>query len=123
MTERVENWSYSNRDVRVRMKVGVSYDADLRLAQQLMLDAAAESPRVPKSPAPVCWITEFGESSVNHEPRLWIADPESGLGTVPGAVLLRHWGQLKEAGTVIPYPQRAIPVPTLSKAPPQETNT
>src|SRR3546814_9617478 len=52
MTERVENWSYSNRDVRVRMKVGVSYDADLRLAQQLMLDAAAESPRVLKSPAP-----------------------------------------------------------------------
>src|SRR3546814_18568114 len=82
MTERVENWSYSNRDVRVRMKVGVSYDADLRLAQQLMLDAAAESPRVLKSPAPVCWITEFGESSVNHELRIWIADPESGHGHV-----------------------------------------
>lgn len=121
MTERVENWSYSNRDVRVRMKVGVSYDADLRLAQQLMLDAAAESPRVLKSPAPVCWITEFGESSVNHELRIWIADPESGLGNVQGEVFLRIWDKFKEAGIVIPYPQRDVHVRALPEAPAKET--
>src|SRR3546814_9036878 len=73
-----------------------------------MLDAAAESPRVLKSPAPVCWITEFGESSVNHELRIWIADPESGLGNVQGEVFLRIWDKFKEAGIVIPYPQRDV---------------
>ncbi|WP_374293641.1 mechanosensitive ion channel family protein [Sphingomonas sp.] len=51
MTQEVENWSYSDRNVRVRIPVRVSYDADLRLAQQLMLRAAAESPRVLKSPS------------------------------------------------------------------------
>ena len=121
MTERVENWSYSNRDVRVRMKVGVSYEADLRLAQQLMLDAAAESPRVLKSPAPVCWITEFGDSSVNHELRIWIVDPESGLGNVQGDVFLRIWDKFKEAGIVIPYPQRDVHVRTLPEAPAKKT--
>ncbi len=113
MTERVENWSYSSREVRVRMAIGVSYDADLRLAQQLMLDAAAESPRVLTSPAPVCWITGFGDSSVDHELRIWITDPEGGLGNVQGDVFLRIWDKFKESGIEIPYPQRDVHVRTL----------
>jgi small-conductance mechanosensitive channel len=115
MTERVENWSYSNREVRVRLAVGVSYDADIRLAQKLMLDAADEAPRVLKSPAPVCWITGFGDSSVDHELRFWISDPEGGLGNIQGDVYLRIWDKFKEAGVEIPYPQRDLHVRTLPK--------
>src|SRR3546814_5828477 len=36
MTKAVENWSYSSREVRVRMRVQVSYDSDMRLAQRIM---------------------------------------------------------------------------------------
>src|SRR3546814_536118 len=50
MTQEVENWSYSDRKVRVRIPVGVAYSADLALAQELMLRAAVESPRVLGSP-------------------------------------------------------------------------
>ena len=108
MTERVENWSYSSREVRVRMKVGVSYDSDLRLAQRLMIEAAEEAPRVLDSPAPVCWITAFGDSSVDHELRIWISDPEGGLGNIQGDVYLRIWDKFKEAGIEIPFPQRDL---------------
>ncbi len=56
MTQEVENWSYSDRNVRVRIPVGVVYDCDLKLAQELMLRAATESPRVLDSPKPNVWL-------------------------------------------------------------------
>src|SRR3546814_9938580 len=61
MTQEVENWSYSDRNVRLRIPVGISYDSDLPLAQQLMLQAATESPRVLRSPQPNVWLSAFGE--------------------------------------------------------------
>ncbi|WP_066549939.1 MULTISPECIES: mechanosensitive ion channel family protein [unclassified Sphingomonas] len=110
MTERVENWSYSDRNVRVRIPLGVAYGCDLRLAQQLMLRAAEESPRVLKSPPPNVWLTQFGDSSVDHEIRAWISDPEGGVGNVRSDVLNRVWWLFKEHGVEIPFPQRDVHV-------------
>src|SRR3546814_14079160 len=78
----VENWSYSDRNVRVRIPVGIGYDSDLKLAQELMLRAAQESPRVLRNPKPNVWLTAFGENRVEHDILVWISDPESGVGNV-----------------------------------------
>ena len=116
MTQEVENWSYSSRAVRVKIAVGVAYDTDLRLAQQLMIEAAKESKRVLEEPAPVCWITGFGDSSVDHEVRFWITDPEGGVGNIKGGVFLSIWDKFKEAGIEIPFPQRDVHVRDLPQA-------
>ena len=110
MTERVENWSYSSRDVRVRMRVPVPYDADVRQAQALMLAAARANPRVLAEPEPMVWITAFGERAVDHELRIWIADPEAGLGNVQGEVFLAIWDAFQQAGITIPSPRLAVSV-------------
>ncbi|WP_448658205.1 mechanosensitive ion channel family protein [Sphingomonas sp. CJ99] len=108
MTQEVENWSFSDRNVRVRVAVGVSYNCDLKLAQQLMLQAAKDSPRVLNSPSPNVWLTAFGESSVDHEILCWISDPESGVGNVRSDVLNRLWVLFKDNGIEIPFPQRDV---------------
>ncbi len=108
MTQPVENWSYSSRDVRVRMRVPVSYDSDLRLAQQLMIEAASANPRVLADPAPVAWITGFGERAVDHELRIWIGDPEAGLGNVQGEVFLAIWDAFAAHGIRIPAPRLEV---------------
>lgn len=108
MTQEVENWSYSDRNVRVRIPVGVGYDSDLALAQQLMLRAAQESPRVLRTPKPNVWLTGFGDSRVDHDILVWISDPESGVGNVRSDVLNRLWILFREHGVSIPYPQRVI---------------
>ena len=105
MTQPVENWSYTNRDVRVRMRVPVGYDSDLRVAQQLMIDAARANPRVLSTPEPVVWITGFGDRAVDHELRIWISDPESGLGNIQGELFLAIWDAFRAAGISLPYPQ------------------
>ncbi len=108
MTREVENWSYSSRNVRVHVPVGVSYESDLGLAQRLMIEAAGASPRVLDSPKPVVWLRGFGESSVDHEILVWIGDPESGVGNVQSEILNRLWVLFKENGVEIPFPQRDI---------------
>jgi small-conductance mechanosensitive channel len=108
MTQEVENWSYSSRDVRVHIPVGVAYDCDLALAQKLMVQAAKEAKRVKETPPPSVWLRAFGESSVDHEILVWIADPEAGVGSVRSEVLNRVWTLFKENGVVLPNPQRDI---------------
>jgi small-conductance mechanosensitive channel len=110
MTQPVENWSYFSRDVRVRMRVPVGYDTDLRLAQRLMMDAAKANPRVLNDPEPVVWIIGFGERAVDHELRLWIADPEAGLGNIQGEVYLAIWDAFAANGIRIPAPRSEVAI-------------
>ncbi len=117
MTQEVENWSFSDRNVRVRIPVAVSYDCDLKLAQELMFAAAKESPRVLASPKPNVWLTAFGNDGVEHEILAWISDPESGVGNVRSDVLNRLWWKFKEAGIAIPFAQRDIYVKEWPRGP------
>jgi small-conductance mechanosensitive channel len=110
MTQEVENWSYTDRNVRVRIPVTVSYDCDLALAQALMLRAASESPRVLNNPRANVWLTAFGQTGVEHEILAWISDPESGVGNVKSDVLNRLWLLFKEHGIAVPYPVRDVRV-------------
>ena len=110
MTERVENWSYSSRDVRMRVKLGVGYDSDLRLVQRLLLETAREHPRVLAEPEPAAWITAFGDFRVEHELRFWIDDPEAGLGNVQGEIYLALWDKFRAHGVTMPVPQQEVRV-------------
>ena len=113
MTQEVENWSYSDRNVRVRIPLSVAYSCDLKLAQKLMLQAATDSPRVLDSPKPNVWLTEYGNDGVMHEILCWITDPESGVGNVKSDVLNRLWWLFKENEIEIPFAQMDLYVKTL----------
>ena len=123
MTTPVENWSYSDRNVRMRIPIGVSYSSDMQLVQELLYRAVDEAPRVLKDPAPRIWMTEFADNSVNWEIRAWISDPEGGMGNIRGDVLMRVWNLFKEHGIEIPFPQRDLYIkemPGMAKAAPED---
>jgi small-conductance mechanosensitive channel len=102
MINQVENWSYSSRDVRIRVPVIVASGTDLDLAESLMLQAAREATRVLTSPAPAAWITQFTELGVAFEIRIWINDPEEGLANVRSDVLKRSWKLFQQHGIKLP---------------------
>ena len=108
MINQVENWSYSSKNVRMQVPVGVSYEADMNLAEKLMLEAAANCDRILKAPPPTVWMSEYGDNSVNFIIHCWIQDPEDGVGNVRSAVLKKLWWLFKENGVEIPFPQRDI---------------
>ena len=108
ITNRVVNWSFSDKNIRVRVPVGISYDSDPRLAMELCVDAARSSGRVLNDPEPRCLLIGFGDNSVNLELRFWINDPSNGVGNARSEVLLSIWDRFKESGISIPFPQRDL---------------
>ncbi len=108
MINQVENWSYSSKNVRMQVPVGVSYESDMDLAEKLMLQAAMECDRVLKTPPPTVWMDAYGDNSVNFTIHCWIDDPEEGVGNVRSAVLKKLWWLFKEHDVEIPFPQRDI---------------
>ncbi|CAH2409684.1 mechanosensitive ion channel family protein [Mesorhizobium escarrei] len=108
ITPRVINWSFSDNLVRLDVNFGVSYDADPHKVSELAIKAAMSVGRVEADRRPVCWLTDFGESSLNFVLRFWIHDPQQGLTNVRGRVLLALWDTFRENGIDIPYPHREI---------------
>ncbi len=108
MINQVENWSYSSRQVRIQVPVGVSYNADIELAEKLMMEAAKACKRVLDRPPPSVWMTGYGESSVDFIIHCWIVDPEDGVGNIRSEVLKNLWHLLKEHEIEIPFPQRDL---------------
>jgi small-conductance mechanosensitive channel len=108
IVNRVENWSYSHNNLRLRIPVGVHYKSDVNKAIQLCLEAAAEVKRVMTLPKSVCLLKGFGDSSVDLEIRIWIQDPMNGCSNVKSEVLLGVWNKFHEHGIEIPYPQRDL---------------
>jgi len=108
ITDRVENWSYSDNLVRLKLPIGISYKSDVRLAIKLCIEAATATPRIQEKPEPRCLLKGFGDSSVDLELRVWIDDPPNGRANVLSEVLLGIWDRFHEHGIEIPYPQRDL---------------
>ncbi len=108
ITQRVENWSHSDKAVRLSIPVGVSYHSDVRLAMRLCREAPAGVARVLGDPPPQCLLKGFGDSSVDLDIRIWIDDPAEGRSNVISEVLLRVWDLFQEHGVEIPFPQRDL---------------
>jgi small-conductance mechanosensitive channel len=108
ITNEVINWSYSDPNVRLKIPVSISYDNDPEQALALLREAAISSPRVLADPAPATRLMAFGDNGIQLELRVWIADPEAGLASVRSEINLAIWRGFKEAGIVIPYPQRDL---------------
>lgn len=110
ITQRVVNWTFSNDHVRSDIKFGVSYTSDPHAVRATAIAAAVSISRVLKNPGPTCHLTEFGDSAIQFTLRYWISDPNDGLGTVRGAVMLALWDAFKRESIEFPYPQRDMNV-------------
>ena len=108
MTQKIENLSYNDNLVRLKISVGISYGSDLKKASAFALAAATSIDRILKVPEPKCLVTEYGDSTVNLQLRFWIDDPKNGMANVKDAVLLTVWDSFHANGIEIAFPQRDL---------------
>lgn len=108
ITSEVINWSYSDRNIRLKIPVQISYDDEPKQAMALLLDAAKASNRVLKEPVPVARLISFGDNGIDLELRVWLSDPQEGLGSVRSDINLAIWKLFKENNITIPFPQRDV---------------
>lgn len=89
---------------RVDISLGVSYDCDVEKAKQAMLDLAESSGLILDTPAaPVCNVTEYGDSAIMLQYRGWVNSGD--YWTVYFLMQNGLKDALDKVGVEIPYPQ------------------
>jgi len=120
VTQKVVNWTYTDKNTLVKVNFATNYEADPRLVYKLALDIAAAAPRAIKSKSPNCILVEFAEAGMKFSLTFWISDPE-GLDNVKSEAMLALWDAFQREGIHVPYPVReirvrgALPVETVAE--------
>jgi small-conductance mechanosensitive channel len=109
VTQRVTNWTYTDKNTLVKIAFATNYDADPRLVVKLAIETAAAAPRAIKGRPPNCILTEFADAGMKFSLTFWIADPD-GMDNVKSDVMLALWDAFKREGIRVPYPVREIRV-------------
>ena len=104
----VLNHSYSDRKVRLAVKVQVGYGTDVEKLLPDLVAIAQQNPRVLADPAPNAILVAFADSGIDLEVGFWIQDPEQGTGDVRSGVSLAILSEFRARGVEIPFPQRQV---------------
>ena len=126
MTTQVENWSFSSRDVRVKVAVSVDGGSDIALVEKLLLAEARKLKRALDNRDPQVWLLRFGANGIDFEVQLWLEDPEAGLGDFKSDFLKAVWHSFKANGIAVPITQQDVHVkewPGVPSAPLGESET
>jgi small conductance mechanosensitive channel len=99
--------NYSDAEkVQIRLSVGVSYDADLKQARQVIIDQLTPDSRILKTDPTEVLVSELADSSVNLSVRFWVK-PSDYWGTyfdsIEGVKTCLDAAQIE-----IPFPQRVV---------------
>lgn len=108
ITGNVINWSHSSRDVRLDIPVGVTYSADPREVEKVLLEAAAEHDGVLKTPSPDVIFSGFGDSALNFELRVYTNKYFAQPKVLQSGLNFLIFEKLAKAKIEIPFPQRDL---------------
>jgi small-conductance mechanosensitive channel len=110
ITQQVFNWTHQNDNVRLKIRVRVAYDTDIRKALALMREAAGRPSRVLVTPAPNPLVIGFGENGLELELRFWVSDVRNGVHNISSEVFLEILDLFRKHDIKIPLPQRDLHV-------------
>jgi small-conductance mechanosensitive channel len=107
VTERLTNWTLSDRLRRIDLPVGVNYGATPTKVIDLLEAVARAHPGVLHTPAPKAFFTGFGDSAINFELRAWTAHFEQWY-QVRSELAVAVYDAGYAAGLSFPFPQREV---------------
>lgn len=102
------NWTYHNSKIRLHIPVGVSYEANPKEVEQILLSVASSNQYVIDSPEPEVWLVGFGDSAVEFELLVYFDCQDVPPSRLKGQIYYEIWNALHEADITIPFPQRDI---------------
>jgi small-conductance mechanosensitive channel len=108
ISSQVINWSHTDREVRLHVPVGVSYSSDVDEVRDVLRAVAASHPGVLQDPPPDVIFTEFGESSLNFDLRVWTSEYITKPLILRSDLNFAVRKALQDRGIEIPFPQRDI---------------
>ena len=107
ISNRVTNWTRTNRMVRLKIPVGVAYGSDVALVMKILLECAQDNPSAMSSPPPQALFRGFGDSSLDFELRVFLLDIDFRR-IVHSEILQKIDREFRLNGIEIPFPQRDL---------------
>jgi small-conductance mechanosensitive channel len=108
VTTTVLNHSYTDKRVRLAVRVQVGYGTDVPAALKLLTEVARRHPRVLPDPEPTAHVLTLADNGIDLEIGFWIEDPERGSQNVRSDVSVAILAACKAGGIEIPYPRREV---------------
>lgn len=109
MTDEFHNYSSFGRR-KIKISVGVDYNADLDQAKKIVLEAAKNTGNILDDPAPAVYVDALGDSSVNLTAHTWIKYPGADFLEVRDHATINVKKALDAADISIPYPTRTLDI-------------
>lgn len=109
MTRDIVNYTIISSSIRVRVNIGIAYDADLAKAKALIIRAAQSADWILPDPAPKVVVRDFAESSVDLQLRVWIKDARQRMNTI-SYITDTVKTLFDENGIEIPFPRRDVTI-------------
>jgi potassium-dependent mechanosensitive channel len=119
VTDKVTNWTLSDKLRRISLPVGVNYSAAPEEVIELLVKVARAHPQVLPKPEPYALFMSYGDSSINFELRAWTDEYLHWRHVLSDLGVAVHDAVL-EAGMTFPFPQREVRLLQGSKAGPAE---
>jgi small-conductance mechanosensitive channel len=109
ITTRVINYSDQGSANRLDVAFSVSYDTDINLVPDIIVEAVSKHPGVLQSPEPPdVELRGFGDSGIDFGVEFWVNGIDDGKNKYASDVLFLIWNALKEHNIEIPYPHRVV---------------
>jgi MscS family membrane protein len=107
MKRDIINYTTITDEIRVRIPIGIAYDADVKKAKEIIKNISLELDWVMHDPAPKVVVRSFGDSAVNLQARVWIKEPRKRIDTI-SYITDRVKEVFEQEGIEIPFPKRDI---------------
>ncbi len=114
----VMNLYYPERVHAIRVQVGLDYATPPNLAKECLMRAALGCDDVLRKPEPYIYLTNFGESTVDYEVKVFISN-HARYPKITDEIRTNIWYELKRRNLDIPFPQRVV---ELHRAKPKVAN-
>jgi small-conductance mechanosensitive channel len=103
VSDRVINWSYGDPRARISIPIGVSYNADIQLVTDTLIEATKEVPSVLSEPAPRVQFLNFGDYTLDFRLLVWTNQPRRHV-QLRSDINYRIAALFRERSIKIPYP-------------------
>jgi small-conductance mechanosensitive channel len=110
INSRVANWTANDRTVRLTVPVGVSYDSDLEMVRDVLLDIAKRNDHVLTDPAPAAMVTGFGDNSININLRVSTTTMTDRTLYLKSDLFMEIFRVFREKKIEMPFPQQDVHV-------------
>ena len=107
VTERVTNWTFSDRQRLIELPVGVSYSAHPKRVIEMLETVAQAHAKVLRQPPPRAFFTGFSDSSINFELRAW-TDQFDQWSLIRSELATAVYDAGQASGISFPFPQREV---------------